>query len=264
MDIIRFHVEKLDVEIHPDSKSCSEAAAKAAAKALSELDRNRSTIGVLFATGASQLDTLHALIHRDAVPWNKILGFHLDEYVGIDENHRASFRRYLRENLTSHVVMREFTEINGNAADLDSFCRSYAEKLHQADPQLCLLGIGENGHLAFNEPEEADFHDPKDMKVVRLDSACRRQQAAEGWFPTPGEVPDRAITITISTIFRIPRLILTVPGERKAKIVKRALEAPISEACPATILRKHPGATLFLDAESAAELNFKEIAVSAR
>lgn len=253
MDIIRLQVDRLKVEIHSNSKSCGEAAAEAAAKDLAALSRDRSTIGVLFATGASQLDTLRALVNRDDVPWEKIVGFHLDEYLGIDENHPASFRRYLREKLTSQVRMREFTEIDGNTEDPDAYCRSYAEKLRKADPQLCLFGIGENGHLAFNDPAEADFDDPLGMKVVHLDSACRRQQAAEGWFPDPEAVPDRALTLTIPTLFRVPRLIVTVPGERKAEIVRRALQDPIAEECPATILRRHPNATLFLDAESAAE-----------
>lgn len=269
MDICRFQVDKLTVEIHSDNESCGEAAAKAAAEALSELSRGRSTIGVIFATGASQLDILHALLRIDAVPWAKILGFHLDEYVGIKENHPASFRGYLRQNLTSRVTMREFSEIDGNAADgnaadLDGFCRSYAKKLREADPQLCLLGIGENGHLAFNDPGEADFHDPQEMKVVVLDKACREQQVAEGWFGNLEEVPERALTLTIPTIFHIPRLILTVPGGRKAQIVKRALREQVSEDCPATILRTHPNAKLFLDAESAAELDLNNMMLSAR
>jgi glucosamine-6-phosphate deaminase len=263
MDICRFQVDTLKVEIHSDKKSCGQAAAEAAAEALSELSRNCNTIGVLFATGASQLDTLHALLRRDDVPWERILGFHLDEYVGIEANHPASFRGYLRRNLTSRVVMRDFTEIDGNAADLGGFCRSYTAKLRKADPQLCLLGIGENGHLAFNDPGEADFHDPQEMKVVELDKACRQQQVAEGWFGTLEEVPERALTLTIPTIFRIPKLILTVPGDRKAQIVKRALQEPISEDCPATILRTHPDAKLFLDAESAAELDLKNLALTA-
>ncbi len=263
MDIIRFQVDKLKVEIHPNSESCGRAAAEAAALALSEAGRQRDAIGVVFATGASQLDMLQALVSRRDIPWKKIVGFHLDEYVGIEENHQASFRKYLHQHLTSQVNMRAFFEIDGNACDLDGFCRVYVEKLHQADPQLCLLGIGENGHLAFNEPSQADFRDLREMKVVRLDSACRQQQAAEGWFDSPEEVPERAITLTIPTLFRIPELIVCVPGERKAQIVRRALQEPVSEKCPATILRTHPKATLFLDAESAAELDLREMALSA-
>ena len=233
------------------------------ARILAHLGMTRDDIGVVFATGASQLDTLRALVGRSDISWNKITGFHLDEYVGIDVNHPASFRKYLRENLTTRVAMREFLEIDGNASDLDELCRTYTERLRQADPQLCLLGIGENGHLAFNDPGEADFRDPREMKVVKLDSACRQQQTAEGWFPTPEDVPERALTLTIPTLFRIPKLIVTVPGERKAQIVKRALQEPISERCPATILRTHPDATLFLDTESASQLRIEATAFSA-
>ena len=265
MDIIRFQVDSLQVEVHRDNESSGAAAAAAAARALHELDQDREAIGVIFATGASQLDTLRALVALGGgIPWNKIVGFHLDEYVGIDRDHPASFRKYLRENLTTHVNMRAFFEIDGNAADLDALCRAYTERLRAAEPQLCLLGIGENGHLAFNDPGEADFRDPKEMKVVRLDSACRQQQAAEGWFHIVEEVPDRALTLTIPALFRIPRLIVSVPGERKAQIVRRTLQEPISEHCPATILRTHPNARLFLDAESATELNLNDLVLSAR
>lgn len=263
MEIIRFQVGQLNVEIHPDRESCGRAAAESAARVLAKLDGKLKSIGVVFATGASQLDTLRALIQRSGIPWNRIRGFHLDEYVGIDENHPASFRNYLRKNLTTRVTMGHFLEIDGNAQDLDEQCRSYVESLNRANPQLCLLGVGENGHLAFNDPGEADFSDPKAMKVVRLDFACRVQQAAEGWFQTPEEVPDRALTLTIPTILRIPTLIVSVPGERKAQVVRRALQDPISEQCPATILRTHPDAKLFLDEESAAELSLKNVVLPA-
>jgi glucosamine-6-phosphate deaminase len=177
----------------------------------------------------------------------------MDEYIGLDENHRASFRHYLRNELTSRVHMREFTGVNGNA-DPATVCLEYAAKLRAANPQLCLLGIGENGHIAFNEPDQANFKDPIDVKVVTLDAACRQQQLAEGWFDSLDEVPAQAISLTIPTLFRVPKLILSIPGPRKAHIVKRSLTEPISTDCPATILRTHPDATAYLDAESGAEL----------
>jgi glucosamine-6-phosphate deaminase len=133
--------------------------------------------------------------------------------------------------------------------------REYVQKLWAADPQLCLLGIGENGHLAFNDPAEANFNDPDAMKVVTLDAECREQQLAEGWFKTLEEVPERALTLTISTLLKIPKLIVSVPGPRKAQSVRRTLEEPVSTACPATILRTHPDVTLYLDRDSAAQLN---------
>lgn len=248
-------VGTLKIEIHPNSKAAGEAAARAAAQALQQLDALRETIGVIFATGASQLNTLHAFNAIENLPWHKVRGFHMDEYIGIPADHPASFRRYLRENLPQQAQMKEFSEIDGTASDPLELCRDYAEKLRSTDPQLCLLGIGENGHLAFNDPAEANFNDPLDMKTVHLDTMCRQQQAAEGWFKTLQDVPERAITLTIPTLFRVPKLIATVPGPRKAKIVRHILEEPISTDYPATILRTHPDVTLYLDIESAAELD---------
>jgi glucosamine-6-phosphate deaminase len=255
MDIIRFRIDSLKVEVHPDRESAGRAAAQAAAEYLRGIGQAQDEIGVIFATGASQLDMLRALVSECDVPWERIVGFHLDEYVDIDENHPASFRRYLRENLTERVRMREFFEIDGRLPDHDSICREYAKKLRAAAPRLCLLGVGENGHLAFNEPAEADFDDPADVKIVKLDSTCRQQQTAEGWFASIEEVPARAITVTIPALMRIPKLILTIPGNRKAHIVKRAFNDPISTHCPATILRTHPDASVYLDLDSAAELD---------
>jgi len=245
----------IKLQIHANKKAAGEAAARAAAEALRQLDHSESGIGVVFATGASQLETLHALTSIPGLPWGKIQGFHLDEYLGMDEDHPASFRRYLRENLTRRVPMGEFFEIDGSSADPDRVRREYVQKLWAADPQLCLLGIGENGHLAFNDPAEANFNDPDAMKVVTLDAECREQQLAEGWFKSLEEVPERALTLTISTLLKIPKLIVSVPGARKAQSVRRTLEEPISTACPATILRTHPDVTLYLDRDSAAQLN---------
>ena len=253
-EVKHFNIGLPKLEIHSNKKAAGEAAARATAQTLQELGL-RGSPSVIFATGASQLETLDALASIPNLPWHKVQGFHLDEYLGIDQNHRASFRRYLRENLTRRVHMKGFHEIDGNARDLDLMCKGYAEKLRVADPQLCLLGIGENGHLAFNDPAEADFDDPVAVKIVHLDAVCRQQQAAEGWFDDLQEVPELAITLTIPAIFRVPKLIISVPSGRKAQIVRRTLEDPISTNCPATLLRKHPDATIYLDMESAAELD---------
>ena len=247
-------VGTMKVEVHPSSEAAGVAAAQATGKALTELAKAQDTIAVIFATGVSQLQTLHALTNIEGLPWNKIRGFHMDEYVGISPDHSASFRHYLRKNLTQKVRIKEFFEIDGSARDSEETGREYGEKLRLAIPQVCLLGVGENGHLAFNDPPVADFEDPLDVKIVCLDSICRRQQVAEGWFATIEEVPESAITLTIPTLLRVPKLIVSVPGRRKAKIVKRALEEPMSTECPATILRAHPDVTMYLDIESACEL----------
>lgn len=250
-----FKASKLKVEIHPDRKAAGRAAAQAAANAFKDQAQRSQLISVIFATGASQMDTLDALTSMTGLPWGSMRGFHMDEYVGIPADHPASFRRYLRERLTSKVPIKEFLEIDGSASDPEKTALHYAEMLHAADPQVCLLGIGENGHLAFNDPPVADFADPLDAKIVILDSVCRQQQAAEGWFPSVDEVPDAAITLTIPALLRVPKLILSVPGKRKAAIVRRTIEETISTACPATILRNHPDATVYLDAESSSALD---------
>jgi glucosamine-6-phosphate deaminase len=247
----RFSVEKLKIEIYPDRSAAGIAAARAAGDEILRLSARRQRFGVIFATGASQLAMLDELTSIPGLPWDRVTGFHMDEYIGLDENHTASFRRYMRERLTSRVALREFHEIDGNAPDIDASIRNYVRALEHAEPALCLLGIGENGHLAFNDPAEADFNDPQTMKVVTLDEKCREQQAAEGWFASRDEVPRRALTLTIPALLRVPKLIASVPGSRKAAIVRRTLEEPVSAACPSTILRAHGNATIYLDADSA-------------
>jgi glucosamine-6-phosphate deaminase len=251
--IERFQVEKLKIEVHPSREAAGVAAAKAAAETLQSLTQS-AQIGVVFATGASQIETLKYLTSIPNLPWQKVDGFHVDDYIGLPSNHKASFRPYLEEKLVKKVPMHSFSYIDGLAADPEQTCRDYARKLRASNPQLCLLGIGENGHLAFNDPGEADFDDPLDVKIVQLDEPCRRQQAAEGWFKTVEEIPKTAITVTMSRLFRMPKLILSVLGQRKAEIVKRTFDEAISTTCPSTILRTHPDATIFLDYDSAANV----------
>jgi glucosamine-6-phosphate deaminase len=234
--------------------SMGAAAAQHAARRIREWGATQEFIPVVFATGASQLETLRALVNADAIPWQRVIGFHLDEYVGIGAEHPASFRRYLKQELVSRVAFRQFHWLDGDAVDPVQVCVDYAAKLRTTPPVLCLLGIGENGHLAFNDPPEADFEDPADVKLVKLDPACRQQQVNEGWFGALEDVPDRAISLTIPAIMRIPELILSVPGARKSAVVARTLQEAISTACPATILRRHANASLYVDAESAVNL----------
>lgn len=253
-EVHRYQVEKLKIEIHPTREAAGSAAAQSAAGSMLQLAKENPEFAVIFATGASQLDTLQALTQIPGLPWARVRGFHMDEYIGLSPDHPASFRRYLRDNLTQKVQMKEFFEINGTASDPEKACKNYAALLRAANPQLCLLGIGENGHLAFNDPDVADFNDPLDVKVVQLDTVCRQQQAAEGWFGSLEEVPQRAMSITIPALFRVPKLIASVPGPRKAAILRRTLEDSISTACPATLLRTHPDATVYLDRESSAQV----------
>jgi glucosamine-6-phosphate deaminase len=250
----RMKFGNLNVEIYPTGKAVGAAVATAAAQVIAELAQSRDEVGVIFATGVSQLEILNSLASISSVPWNRVTGFHLDEYIGLPADHPASFRHYLRTNLTDRVQMKRFFEIDGTAVNPERECENYADLLRAHSPRLCFLGIGENGHLAFNDPGEANFHDPLDVKIVNLDKISRNQQLEERWFKTMDQVPERAITLTIPPILRVPRLLVAAPGSRKAHIVRRTVEETISTACPATILRTQPNVTLYLDEDSAAEL----------
>lgn len=253
-------VDSLGIEVYEDRAALSLAAASAAARHMKNLAMQYDEVRVLFATGDSQKETLRYLSSMSDLPWGKLVGFHVDEYLRFSDEAPGSLppgystRRYIRERLTSKVPLRRFFEITPDREDPEKTCRGYAEILRVKPPQICLLGIGDNGHLAFNNPADADFQDPVDAKVVTLDLECRQQQADLGSFPTAEDVPQRAITLTIPCLLRVPTLILSVPGERKAHIVKRIISEAISPAVPATILRTHPNATIYLDRSSAGEL----------
>lgn len=257
MELKQVKADQMMVRIFDTAQEAGSAAALDVAAALRKLDRPRKETGVIFATGASQLETLAALTAFSDLRWERVCGFQMDEYIGIDCDHPASFRHYLHEHLVLRVPIGRFFPINLAAPNPEQMCDVYIRRLNEINPQICLLGIGENGHLAFNDPGVADFNDPQAMKVVDLDPVCRAQQVAEGWFQKIDDVPTRAFTLTIPTLFKVPRLIVSVPGSRKARIVRRAMEDPISPACPATILRNHPNATLYLDRDSAAELSIQ-------
>jgi glucosamine-6-phosphate deaminase len=231
-------------------------AARAAADAAAVIGAAVATAGranVMLATGNSQLAFLAALAGHQ-LDWSRVTCFHMDEYVGIDAGHPASFRRYLRERVEAVVRPRAFHYIEGDAADPEAECRRYAALLADHPLDLCCLGIGENGHLAFNDPPVADFDDPQAVKVVTLDDACRRQQVGEGHFATVDQVPPRAITVTIPALLAAATVMAVVPEARKAEPVRRALTEPVSTACPATVLRTRANVRLYLDAGSASRL----------
>jgi glucosamine-6-phosphate deaminase len=254
-EVRRLKVEGLKLEIYPDREAAGEAAAQAVAEAIRQFGSPGREVAVIFAAAASQIETLGALAAMKDVPWHQVLGFHMDSYVGLPDDHPASFIYFLRQHLTNRVAMKEFLGIDGNAPDPEVVCRDYTARLLAAKPQLCLAGIGENGHLAFNDPPEANFDDPLDVKIVQLDGVTRQQQVAEGWFQSLEDVPRSAITLTVPALFRAQKVIASVPGRRKAEIIRRVVEEPISTNCPATILRTHPDATVYLDSESAAQLD---------
>jgi glucosamine-6-phosphate deaminase len=184
------------------------------------------------------------------VDWRAVRAFHMDEYVGLPPTHSASFQRYMRERVASQLPVKEFHYLTGDAPDPEHEAARYEALLRAYPLDLCCAGIGENGHLAFNDPPVADFDDPRDVKVVALEPESRRQQVGEGHFATIDDVPKYAITVTIPALLRAGRVLVIAPELRKAKAVNEALYGPITTACPASILRRQPNATLYLDASS--------------
>jgi glucosamine-6-phosphate deaminase len=249
-----FCVDELRVNVYDSEAEIAEDAAEMVSKYLYSLLLEQESARVLFATGNSQLKFLDALIAFGGVDWSRVTCFHLDEYLGIDENHSASFRYYLREKVERRVHPKEFNYIEGDTLQPLGECDRYSQLLRSQPIDLCLLGIGENGHLAFNDPSVADFTDIYGVKLVKLDEVNRQQQVSTGYFTNIENVPQYAFTVTIPMICQSKKIICFAPGKRKAGIMKTILEGEITEVCPASILRKQPQATLFLDVESASIL----------
>ncbi|HND62849.1 MAG TPA: glucosamine-6-phosphate deaminase [Opitutaceae bacterium] len=250
-----FTAEKLPVRIYPTPATLAVAAAADAARIIREAVAARGRARVILATGNSQLAFLDALVREPAVAWKQVEVFHMDEYLGMPRTHPASFRRYLQERVADRVPLAAFHGIEGDALEPLRTMQDYAARLTAAPVDLCCLGIGENGHLAFNDPPVADFADPAVIKLARLDEACRRQQVGEGHFPHLDAVPAYAITLTIPALCAAARMIAVVPEARKAAAVQAALEGPVTTACPGSFLRRQAHATLYLEAASAARLS---------
>lgn len=246
--------DQLLVTVYESNADVGRAAALEACERIDEAIAEKGEANIIIATGNSQLTFLAALRDLERIDWSKVNVFHMDEYVGIDPDHPASFPGFLRRHIIDHVEPKAFYPIPGQARDLDKACREYEKLLRAYPADLCALGIGENGHLAFNDPPFADFDDPVWVKVVQLDETCKQQQVGEGHFGSIEEVPERAVTLTIPALLAAKKVLAIVPEARKAEIVLRALNDPIGSACPATILRKTSHAHLFLDADSAAKV----------
>ncbi len=247
----------MKIRIARDRAAMSAAAAEhAAASIRSAIDR-RGKARIVAATGASQLEFLRALTAAPGIDWQRVELFHLDEYAGLPESHPASFRRYLRENLVKRTKIPTYYFLDGED-DLDAVRRRIGGTLLQEQVDVLFAGIGENGHLAFNDPP-ADFKTTEPYLIVKLDEACRRQQVGEGWFASLDEVPDTAISMSIQQMLKAREMIVVVPDERKAAAVREALAGEVTPAVPASILRKHPNVTLYLDEAAASQLsaNFK-------
>jgi glucosamine-6-phosphate deaminase len=252
-EIKQFKRDNLAVRVFTDEASAGKGSAEFVARSLDDAIQAKGHANLILATGASQfafIETLKTL----QVDWSKITVFHLDEYKDLPETHPASFRKYLKERILDSVKPFQVHYINGDAKDIDREIARYEELLKAVTVDVACIGIGENGHIAFNDPEVADFNDPALVKIVQLDDTSRRQQLGEGWFATLEEVPREAISLTIPAITRCKIISCMVPDKRKANAVYNTLNAEISTACPATILRKHPYTVLFLDKNSASLL----------
>ena len=247
-----FSVDQLLVRVYPTNSELSQNAAKIAHNYLKSTLDTQGYGTIILATGNSQIQFLQALVTFGDLDWSKITCFHLDEYLGIAESHRASFRRYLREKVEKIVRPRYFHYLQGNTLEPLQECDRYSKLLMAQPIDLCLLGVGDNGHLAFNEPTVANFQDPYPVKLVQLDRQCRQQQVNQGHFPHLEAVPQYAFTLTIPMIGDSKRILCLAPQKHKAEVIKTALQGEISPHCPASWLRTQPQATLFLDTDSAA------------
>ena len=241
----------MDIRVHDTRSAMADAAAKQAAVALRAAIAERGRAHVIAATGASQFEFLDRLVAAPGIDWARTVLFHLDEYVGLPDTHPASFRKYLRERLADRVHPGAFHFIEGDAADPAAECARVGAILALHPIDVAFVGIGENGHLAFNDPP-ADFETIEPYIVVDLDEDCRRQQLGEGWFRTLEDVPRRAISMSIQQILKSRDILCVVPDARKARAVADCLGGAISPRHPASILQSHPRTTVFLDAAAAA------------
>jgi glucosamine-6-phosphate deaminase len=243
---------RLQVEVYRDRAQMGRAAAALVAAHLRGEVERRGRAAAIFASAPSQDEFLAALRQDVSVPWPRITAFHLDEYIGVEAGHPASFRRFLVDRLFAHVPVKVFHGLAGESPDPAAECVRYAALLRAERPSLAVLGIGENAHLAFIDPPTCDFFEPADVRVVELDEPCRRQQVHDGSFAARDAVPHTALSLSIPFLMRVPRVVPIVPGPAKTAAVAATLDGPVTCACPASVLKRHPDAQLFLDTASAA------------
>lgn len=244
----------MNIEIMPDKLQMGKAAATAGAEHIRRALADRGEANIIVATGASQFEMLDELVKQPGINWNRVTGFHLDEYVGLSIDHPASFRGYLWQRFVSNlpVPLRAFHFLDAES-DPKAECQRVGEIIRRHPIDVAFVGIGENGHLAFNDPP-ADFETEEPYLVVQLDDACRRQQLGEGWFPTFDDVPKQAISMSVRQIMKSAAIICTVPDERKAQAVHNSVEGQIAPQVPASILQKHAQCGLYLDPPAASLL----------
>jgi glucosamine-6-phosphate deaminase len=250
-----FRADKLNVYVYDSRANLGAAAAGVVADEIRRLVESRGRAVGIFASAPSQNEFLSALVDTPGIDWSRVVGFHLDEYLGMNDQAPQSFRRFLVDRLVSKVPLSEFHGLRGEMDDGTAESERYGKLLAANPPDFAVLGIGENGHLAFIDPPFCDFDDPKRVKVVELDEVCRTQQVNDGAFETIDDVPHRALSLTIPTIMARPKLFAIVPGPAKRQAIKSTVEGPVATTCPASILRRHADAHLFIDRDSASLLS---------
>lgn len=245
--------DKLNVKIYSGRPELGAAAAEILTAKISELLKTKEYINIIFASAPSQNEFLAELLNKN-IEWNRINAFHMDEYIGLHPDASQGFGNFLKDRLFTKVNCREVNYLNGNATDPQHECKRYSDLLIKYPTDIVCLGIGENTHLAFNDPHVADFNDPLIVKVVDLDQDCRFQQVNDGCFATIDDVPTHALTITMPALFKSTFAYAIVPGKFKANAIYHTLNSDISELYPSTILRRHDHAVLFIDEDSASKL----------
>lgn len=249
-----FTTDKLQVKVFSTRDEMGKEAAKDIGQAVKQKLSEKPTINMIFAAAPSQLDALNSLVNDATIDWTRVNAFHMDEYIGLPENSDQSFGKFLKGNIFSKAPFRQVNYINGNNPNYELECERYTKLLTENPVDIVCLGVGENGHIAFNDPPVADFNDPKLIKVVELDLVCRQQQVNDKCFDVLNDVPTHAFTLTIPALLKAEHMFCVVPATNKAQAVYHMLNDEITEKCPATILRTQDNVILYLDNDSAALL----------
>lgn len=251
--IFELQAGKLPLRVYETRDAMGQAAGKDAARRINAVIARKGVCNVVFAAAPSQNETIAALVAQD-VDWSRVVALHMDEYIGLPEDHPAGFGNFLRRAIFDRVSFKKIHFLGVPGLDGEATALRYEQILRENPPDVVLMGIGENGHLAFNDPHVADFKDPRQAKIVDLDQVCRQQQVNDGCFATIDDVPKQAVTLTMSLLLAIPEGICTVPGPTKAEAIYRTVHDPISEKCPSTALREISGCVLYTEKQGAAKL----------
>ena len=249
-----FYCEKLHVRVFDSRNAMGKCAGQEIAATIKKLLAEKEYLNVMFAAAPSQNETLATLLEDGEIDWRRVNAFHMDEYVGLDAAHPAGFRNFLKRAVFDKKPFRSINLINGNAKDPQQEAERYGKLLQENPVDVCILGVGENGHVAFNDPPVADFEDKAFVKIVELDARCRNQQVNDGCFASLDQVPTHALTVTVPGLIRAAHMFCVVPAATKAEAIGHMIHDEISTACPATILRRCDGAELYVDTDSGKEI----------